>query len=105
MDLITQLPLTEDGWDPIFIMVDCLTKKMHECPTTTDVTAPRLAQLFINTIYRHRGLREVIVSMKSCASLEAVTSVSGSGACMYHVGQTIHQDKDGIPAIFCERQL
>ena len=62
MDLITQLPKTRDGWDSIFVVVDRLTKMIHIRPTTTDVTAPTLAQLFIDTIFRHHGLPQAIVS-------------------------------------------
>ena len=65
MDLITQLPRTASGtsgWDSIFVVVDRLTKKVHAMPTTTDVTAPQLAQLIINSIFRQHGLPEAIMS-------------------------------------------
>ena len=62
MDLITQLPKTKDGWDSIFVVVDRLTKMIHIRPTTTDVKAPSLAQLFIDMIFRYHGLPQAIVS-------------------------------------------
>ena len=62
MDLITQLPRTARGWVSIFVVVDRLTKMVHAMPTTTDVTAPKLAQLFINSVFRQHGHPEAIVS-------------------------------------------
>ncbi len=62
MDLITQLPRTVCGWDSIFVVVDRLTKMIHALPTTTDVKAPQLAQLFIDSIFRQHGLPQAIVS-------------------------------------------
>ncbi len=62
MDLITQLPRTARGWDSIFVVVDRLTKMIHALPTTTDVKAPQLAQLFIDSIFRQHGLPQAIVS-------------------------------------------
>ena len=62
MDLITQLPRTKDGWDSIFVVVDRLTKMIHARPTKTDVTAPQLAQIFIDSVFRQHGLPQAIVS-------------------------------------------
>lgn len=62
MDLITQLPRTAAGWDSIFVVVDRLTKMIHTMPTTSDVTSPKLANLFIDRVYRHHGLPQAIVS-------------------------------------------
>jgi len=62
MDLITQLPKTKRGYDAIMVVVDRLTKMVHFAPTFTTVTAPELAALFFDTVYRHHGLPSTIVS-------------------------------------------
>ena len=50
MDLITQLPRTKSGMDAIFVCVDRLSKMVHVTPTTTAVTAPKLAKLYIDNV-------------------------------------------------------
>ena len=62
MDLITQLPKSALGYDAILVVVDYLTKMVHIAPTITAVSAPKLARLFINTVFKHHGMPRVIVS-------------------------------------------
>jgi hypothetical protein len=61
MDFIMQLPRTPRGYDAILVVVDRLTKRAHFIPTTTAVTAPGVARLFINEIFRLHGLPRSIV--------------------------------------------
>jgi hypothetical protein len=62
MDLITALPATPDGFDAILAVVDRFTKMIHPIPTTTTVTATKLAQLFLDRIVVHHGFPTSIVS-------------------------------------------
>lgn len=62
MDLITQLPQSRKGHDAIVVFVDKLTKMVHLVATTTNVTAPQLAEIFWETVVRHHGLPSSIVS-------------------------------------------
>lgn len=62
MDLITQLPPTARGYDAVFTVVDRLSKRTHFLPTTTNVTATDLAQLFFDRIFIIHGLPRTIVS-------------------------------------------
>ncbi|KAJ9523295.1 hypothetical protein QJQ45_005251 [Haematococcus lacustris] len=62
MDLITQMPSTAAGHDAIVVFVDKLTKMIHAVPTTTTVTAPILARIFFDHVFRLHGLPKVIVS-------------------------------------------
>lgn len=62
MDLITQLPRTQSGHTAIVTFVDRLTKMAHFVPCSTTITATALADIFLNTIFRHHGLPEVIIS-------------------------------------------
>lgn len=62
LDLITQLPRSKAGNDAIVVFVDKLTKMVHYVPTTTTVTAPQLASLFIREVCRHHGIPDSLLS-------------------------------------------
>lgn len=62
MDLITQLPATQAGYDAIVTFVDKLSKMAHFVPTKTTITAPELAQLFLSQVVRLHGLPKVLIS-------------------------------------------
>jgi Chromo (CHRromatin Organisation MOdifier) domain/Integrase core domain len=62
MDFIVQLPTTRQGFDAIVVFVDRLSKRAVFCPTHTSVTAPEVAKIFFNNIFRHHGLPKIIVS-------------------------------------------
>ena len=62
MDLITALPRSKLGNDAIVVFVDKLTKMVHYVATTTTVTAPQLATLFMREVVRLHGVPESILS-------------------------------------------
>ena len=62
MDLITQLPRSRSGNDAIVVFVDKLTKMVHYVATTTTVSAPKLATLFMREVVRLHGVPESILS-------------------------------------------
>ena len=62
MDLITQLPKTKDGHDAIVVFVDRLSKMVHFQPTVTSASAPDIAKIFFNTIFRLHGMPTAIIS-------------------------------------------
>jgi hypothetical protein len=62
MDLITQLPRSKLGNDAIVVFVDKLTKMVHYIPTTTNVTAPKLAKIVLKDVCRIHGIPESILS-------------------------------------------
>jgi hypothetical protein len=62
VDFITQLPPTKDKHDAIVVFVDMLSKMVHFIPTTTTASAPTIARLFFDEIFRLHGLPRVIVS-------------------------------------------
>ena len=62
MDFITSLPDTERGFDSVFVVVDRLTKRVRYIPTTKDVSALKVADLFIDNVFKIHGLPETIVS-------------------------------------------
>ena len=62
LDLITGLPRSRSGHDAIVVFVCKLTKMVHYVATTTTVSAPQLASLFMREVVRHHGVPEAILS-------------------------------------------
>jgi len=61
VDLITGLPPSQ-GYDAIMVVVDHLSKQAHIIPTTSDVTAAGVAQLFRDHVWKLHGLPEEVIS-------------------------------------------
>ena len=61
MDLVTDLPVC-CGYDSVFVVVDRLTKCIVLSPCCKTVSAPQLAQLFMDTVFRRFGMPTSIVS-------------------------------------------
>ena len=62
MDFICGLPCSKAGFDSILVIVDRLSKLVHLVPTTTTVTAPEVAKLFVDNVVRLHGVPSSIVS-------------------------------------------
>ncbi|KAJ9558488.1 hypothetical protein OSB04_013102 [Centaurea solstitialis] len=62
MDLITKLPKTPQGFDAIWVIVDCLTKSAHFLPIQESSSADKLADIFVWEIVRLHGVPVSIVS-------------------------------------------
>lgn len=62
MDLITGLPKTPRGNFGVVVFVDRLYKQVLIAPISDDTTAPVIAQIYFDTVYRHKGLSRVISS-------------------------------------------
>ena len=62
LDFITNLPKTTEGHDAIAVFVCKLSKMVRYVATTTDITAPRLAELFLREIVAHHGFPLSFVS-------------------------------------------
>ena len=62
MDEKSGLPLTERGNDSVWIFVDKLSKRAHFAPTKHKVTSEQIARIFMETVFKHHGIPEVIIS-------------------------------------------
>jgi len=62
MDFITQLPPSKSGHNVITVFIDCLSKMAIFMPLNTSASATEVAQLFLQEVFHHHGLPEVIVS-------------------------------------------
>ena len=62
MDLITQLPPTQSGFDCIVVFVDRLTKMAHFVPTKTAISTEELAKVFVDTVVKLHGVPSSVVT-------------------------------------------
>ena len=62
MDLITALPKVVGNFDAIFVVIDRLTKQAHFLPTTSEVDAAGIADLFISAIWKLHGTPKEVIS-------------------------------------------
>jgi hypothetical protein len=62
MDLIVGLPKTIRGNSGIAVFVDRLSKEIRIAPISDDTTAPAIARVYFDNVFRHKGLSWVIIS-------------------------------------------
>ena len=62
MDFITGLPLTQQGHDSIWVVVDRLTKSAHFIPVNTVYHAGKYVELYVSQIMRLHGVPRTIIS-------------------------------------------
>ena len=60
-NLITDLPKS-NGFMPIAVFVDRMTKMVHFVPCTKEVTTPEYVRIFVDRVFRLHGLPKVIIS-------------------------------------------
>ena len=66
MDFVTGLPISAnwkgDSYDLILVIVDRLTKIVHDKPVKVTIDAPGPAKVIIDVIVRYHGVPESIVT-------------------------------------------
>jgi hypothetical protein len=62
IDFIVGLPRTQRGYDPIWVIVDRLTKVTHFLPVKTTYKGARLPELYMERIVSLHGVPKKIVS-------------------------------------------
>src|SRR3954464_3449419 len=62
MDFITQLLCTKSGFDAIVVFVDTFSKMVHLIPSRTMATAPEIAKIFFDQVFKLHGLPSSIIS-------------------------------------------
>ena len=62
MDFVSRLPRTQRNHDPIWVIVDRLTKSAHFLAVRLDYPLEHLAELYINEIVRLHEIPVTIVS-------------------------------------------
>nr|CAG8580018.1 13798_t:CDS:2 [Entrophospora candida] len=111
MDFIIQLPHTSKGYDAIVVFVDFLSKRAHFILLITDVTAPDVAKIFFDHIFKHHGLPKALFKLlgtKLSISTTYHPQTDGQTEIMNHTLEemlraytTYHQDKwdEHLPAV------
>src|SRR6266436_826427 len=59
--MIRELPDSK-GYNATLMVVDCLSKWIHDIPTVTSLDSAGVAQLFLEHIWHHHGLPEEVIS-------------------------------------------
>src|SRR5258708_4151128 len=54
--------LDSKGYNPILVVVDCLSKWIHTIPTVTSLDSAGVAWLFLEHVWHHHGLPEEVIS-------------------------------------------
>jgi hypothetical protein len=62
MDMVTDLPVTEEGFDSITVFVDRLSKMVRLAPCRKNMDATEYAQLFVQHVFRSHGVPRQFVS-------------------------------------------
>ena len=62
MDFITGLPLTQQGHNSIWVIVDRLTMSAHFIPVNTAYHAGKYIELYVSQIVRLHGIPRTIIS-------------------------------------------
>ena len=62
MDFITGFPLTQQGHDSIWVIVDRLTKSTHFIPVNTVDRVWKYVELYVSQIVRLHGIPRTIIS-------------------------------------------
>jgi hypothetical protein len=60
MDFIVGLPRTQSGHDPIWVIVDRLTKVTHFIPIKTTYSGPQLEELYMSRIVCLCGVPKIV---------------------------------------------
>ena len=62
MDFITGLPMTQQGHNSIWVIIDHLIKSAHFIPVNTAYHAGKYAELYVSQVVRLHGVRRIIIS-------------------------------------------
>ena len=62
LDMKTGLPTTPRGNNAFWVFVDKLTRRGHAVACSTNITAPELARMFFDHVFKHHGLPRVLIS-------------------------------------------
>ena len=62
MDIITNLPVTANGYDSIVMFVDWLSKYIYFVACKHDISAEQLANIFLATVVAQHGMPRHLIS-------------------------------------------
>lgn len=96
MDFIFGYPKDSRGRTGIFVIVDRFSKMAHLVPVSEKISSKETARVFLDTIFRHHGMPESIVSDRDprfvASFWKHLMELSGSKLCM---STSAHPETDG----------
>ncbi|KAG8499058.1 hypothetical protein CXB51_005458 [Gossypium anomalum] len=96
MDFVSSLPLSPRMKDPIWVVVDRLTKLAHFIPIRSDYSLDKLAELYISDIVRLHGVPLSIVSDRDPRfTLRFWKKLQDALGTKLHFSTTFHPQIDG----------
>jgi hypothetical protein len=96
VDMITDLPVTERGFDSILVFVDRLTKMCHIVPCNKTMDAVQFCQLFSSNIIRLHGVPTRLVSDRGSIFTSRFTQgVLTDLECWQQFSTAYHPQSDG----------
>ena len=96
MDLITKLPRTKKGHDAIWVVVDRLTKSAHFLPIREDLSADKLAKIYVDEIVSRHGVPLNIISDRDARfSSRFWRTMQSAMGTQLHLSSAYHPQTDG----------
>jgi hypothetical protein len=96
MDFIVGLPLTQSGYDSIWVIVYCLTKVAHFIPVKTTYSGAKLAELYMSRIVcLHRVPKKIMSDRCSQFTSEFWEKLHESMDTKLNFGSAYHPQTDG----------
>ena len=96
MDVITNLPVTANGYDSIVTFVDRLSKYVYFVACKHDIPAEQLANIFLATVVARHGMPRRLISDRdprfTSRFWKALTGVMG---CKLNMSTAYHPQTDG----------
>ena len=96
MDVITNLPVTANGYDSIVTFVDQLSKYVYFVACKHDISAEQLANIFLATVVARHGMPRRLISDRdprfTSRFWKALTGVMG---CKLNMSTAYHPQTNG----------
>ena len=92
MDFVVGLPMTQKGYNDVWVIVDRLTKTAHFLPFSTRWSVEKLARYYIHEIVRLQGVLASIVSNRDSRFWQSFQKAMGTKTLM---SSAYHPQTDG----------
>ena len=96
MDVITNLPVTANGYDSIVTFVDRLSKYVYFVACKDDISAEQLANIFLATVVARHGMpRHLISDHNLCFTSRFWKALTGVMGCKLNMSTAYHPQTNG----------
>ena len=96
IDVITNLPVTANGYDSIVTFVDQLNKYAYFIACKHDISAEQLANIFLATVVTQHGMPQCLISYHDpCFTSRFWKALTGVMGCKLNMSTAYHPQTDG----------